>query len=105
MSLNAESNFNETANFIWSVADLIRDSFKRGKYEDVILPFTVLRRVDSVLEPTKAKVLKKANEYKGRLDKPDQMLRKMSGVAFWNISRFTFSTLLDDPPAQGENLR
>ena len=37
-------NFSEKVNFIWSIADLIRDSFKRGKYQDVILPFTVLRR-------------------------------------------------------------
>jgi len=45
------NNFTEKANFIWSVADLIRDTFKRGRYQDVILPFTVLRRIDQVLEP------------------------------------------------------
>lgn len=49
-------NFAEKVNFIWSVADLIRDHFKRGKYQDVILPFTVLRRIDCVLEPTRTKV-------------------------------------------------
>ena len=49
-------NQNQIVSFIWSVADLIRDTFKRGKYQDVILPFTVLRRLDCVLEPTKEKV-------------------------------------------------
>ena len=48
-------NFGEKVSFIWSVADLLRDSFRRGKYPDVILPLTVLRRLDCVLEPTKEK--------------------------------------------------
>lgn len=43
------NNFTEKANFIWSIADLIRDTFKRGRYQDVILPFTVPRRVDIML--------------------------------------------------------
>jgi type I restriction enzyme M protein len=47
------NNFSEKANFIWSVANLLRDAFKRGKYQDVILPFTMLRRIDCVLQPTK----------------------------------------------------
>jgi type I restriction-modification system DNA methylase subunit len=51
------NNFGEKVTFIWSVADLLRDSFKRSKYLDVILPFTVLRRIDCVLEPTKQAVL------------------------------------------------
>jgi type I restriction-modification system DNA methylase subunit len=63
------SSFREYANFIWGVADLIRDSFKRGKYQDVILPLTVLRRIDCVLEPTKEKVLQVNARLKGKLDK------------------------------------
>ena len=46
-----KGSFSEVTNFIWSVADLIRDVYKRGKYADVILPFTVLRRIDCVLAP------------------------------------------------------
>ena len=46
-------NHSEIVSFIWDVANLIRDSFKRGKYQDVILPLTVLRRLDCVLAPTK----------------------------------------------------
>ena len=48
---------NQIVSFLWSIADLIRDSFRRGHYQDVILPLTVLRRLDCVLEPTKTKVL------------------------------------------------
>ena len=50
------NNFSEKVNFLWSIAELIRDVVKRGKYQDVILPFTVLRRIDSVLAPTRQQV-------------------------------------------------
>jgi type I restriction-modification system DNA methylase subunit len=49
-------NHGEIVSFLWGVADLIRDTFKRGKYQDVILPLTVLRRLDCVLAPTKPHV-------------------------------------------------
>lgn len=60
-------NHNEAVSFIWSVADLLRDSFKRGKYQDVILPLTVLRRIDCVLAPTKEAVLEAHNTYGKKL--------------------------------------
>ncbi len=62
------NNFGEKVNFIWSIADLIRDTFKRGKYQDVILPLTVLRQIDCVLEPTKPAVLETYSNLKGRLE-------------------------------------
>ena len=62
------ANHGEIVSFIWGVADLIRDSFKRGHYQDVILPFTVLRRIDAVLAPTKQKVLDTYNKLKDKLD-------------------------------------
>jgi type I restriction enzyme M protein len=95
----------EIANFIWSIADLIRDAFKRGKYQDVILPFTVLRRIDAVLEPTKAEVLDRYNKLKGKLDNLDPQLRTASGYAFYNTSQYTFERLLDDAPHLADNLR
>jgi type I restriction enzyme M protein len=98
------TNFQEKTNFLWSVADLLRDDFKRGKYQDVILPLTVLRRIDSVLEPTKEDVLTSYNNLKGKLDDLDQLLRKKSGYAFYNVSRFTWHRLLDDAPNLSENL-
>jgi hypothetical protein len=59
-------NHGEIVSFIWSVADLTRDSFKRGKYQDIILSLTVLRRLDCVLAPTKQKVLKRQAELRGK---------------------------------------
>ncbi|EFA68244.1 type I restriction-modification system subunit M [Cylindrospermopsis raciborskii] len=98
-------NFGEKVSFIWSVADLIRDTFKRGKYQDVILPFTVLRRLDCVLEPTKVEVLEAYNKYKDDLDNLDPQLCKKSGFAFYNTSRYYFEKLLDDPKHLTANLK
>jgi len=83
-------NHGEIVSFLWSVADLIRDTFKRGKYQDVILPLTVLRRLDCVLSPTKEKVLKTQASYKGKLENLDPLLRQASGFAFYNTSRYDF---------------
>lgn len=98
-------NFGQITSFIWGVADLIRDTFKRGKYQDVILPLTVLRRLDCVLEPTKKEVLARHNQLKGKLDNLDPQLRRASGHAFYNTSRFTFETLLQDSTNIAANLR
>ncbi|MBI2153040.1 MAG: type I restriction-modification system subunit M N-terminal domain-containing protein [Candidatus Rokubacteria bacterium] len=92
-------NHGEIVSFIWGVADLIRDTFKRGKYQDVILPLTVLRRLDCVLAPMKEKVLTTLAKYKGKgLENPDPLLRKSSGFAFYNTSRYDFAKLLADAP-------
>jgi len=100
------STFSDKTNFIWSIADLIRDTFKRGRYQDVILPFTVLRRIDQVLEPTKDAVLETHAKYKDRFDTPpDALLRRASGYAFYNTSPYTFGRLLADPANLADNLR
>ncbi len=98
-------NHSEIVSFIWGVADLIRDTFKRGKYQDVILPLTVLRRLDCVLAPTKAKVLETQARFKGKLEDPGGQLRKTSGFAFYNTSRYDFEKLLGDAPHVATNLR
>ncbi len=90
-----QPQLNWIANYIWGIADdVLRDLYVRGKYRDVILPMTVLRRLDSLLEPTKPAVL----EMKATLDKAgivnqDQALRKAAGQAFYNTSRFTLRDL------------
>lgn len=99
------NSFSDKANFIWGVADLIRDTFKRGKYQDVILPFTVLRRIDCVLAPTKDAVVDAYETYGKRLDNPTDLLCSKSGYAFYNISPFTFERLLNDVPNLAANLR
>lgn len=99
-------NHSEIVSFLWGVADLIRDTFKRGKYQDVILPLTVLRRLDCVLAPTKQRVLKRQAELKGKgLQDLDAQLRKTSGFAFYNTSRYDFDKLLADAPHLAANLR
>ena len=99
-------NHSEIVSFLWGVADLIRDTFKRGKYQDVILPLTVLRRLDCVLADTKEKVLGKQAELRGRkLENLDPQLRKVAGFAFYNTSRYDFDKLLADAPHLAANLR
>lgn len=94
----------QIVSFIWGVADLIRDTFKRGKYPDVILPFTVLRRIDCVMAPTKEQVLERNAQLKGKLADPHRQLCRASGFAFYNTSRYDFARLLADPPSLAENL-
>ncbi|WP_313926646.1 class I SAM-dependent DNA methyltransferase [Anabaena sp. FACHB-1237] len=100
-------NFQETSNFIWQIADeILRDDFKRGKYPDVILPFTVLRRLDCILAPTKDEVLKRYEflQEKG-LQKPDGQLRKAAGgKSFYNVSGYDFKKLLEDKKNLAKNL-
>ena len=98
-------NHSEIVSFLWGVADLIRDTFKRGKYQDVILPLTVLRRLDCVLAGTKKKVLGKQAELRGKkLENLDPQLRKIAGFAFYNTSRYDFEKLLADAPHLAANL-
>ncbi len=99
-------NHREIVSFIWGVADLIRDTFKRGKYQDVILPLTVLRRLDCVLAPTKEKVLARQADLRGKkLENLDPQLRSASRFAFYNTSRYDFDKLLADAPHLAANLR
>jgi type I restriction enzyme M protein len=99
-------NHSEIVSFLWGVADLIRDTFKRGKYQDVILPLTVLRRLDCVLAGTKKKVLAKQAELRDKkLENLDPQLRKVAGFVFYNTSRYDFEKLLADAPHLAANLR
>lgn len=99
-------NHREIVSFIWDVANLIRDTFKRGKYQDVILPLTVLRRLDCVLAPTKEAVLERQAEYRGRgLENLHRLLCDASGLEFYNTSHYDFARLLADAPNAAANLR
>lgn len=90
-----QSQLNWVANFIWGIADdVLRDLYVRGKYRDVILPMTVLRRLDVVLEPTKQAVLDmKASLDKAGIVHQDNALRQAAGQAFYNTSKFTLRDL------------
>jgi type I restriction enzyme M protein len=69
-------SYSEIVIFIWSIADLIRDSFRRGEYQNVILPLTVLRRLDCVLAPTKKHVLETNAKLRGKLENLDPQLQR-----------------------------
>lgn len=99
-------NVKESANFIWSIADLLRGDYRQSDYGKVILPLTVLRRLDCVLEPTKADVLKKLEQFKtSNVANLDPILNKASGFKFHNHSKFDFSKLIADPNNIASNLR
>lgn len=91
----SNGDLNWITNFIWGIADdALRDLYVRGKYRDVILPMMVLRRLDAVLEPTKAAVLSmKDNLDKAGITNQDAALRQAAGQAFYNTSRFKLRDL------------
>jgi type I restriction enzyme M protein len=98
-------NFKEYANFIWSIADLLRGDYKQSDYGKVILPLTVLRRLDCVLEGTKEEVLKKYKQVSTTsIQNIDPILNKVSGYNFNNRSQFTFDKLIADPNNIAANL-
>ena len=98
-------NHSQLVNFIWSICNLLRGPYKRNEYRKVILPLTVLRRFDCLLEPTKAKILAEHPKIKA---KPETVVRslleKITGRAFYNLSKLDLPKLLDDPNQLGPNL-
>jgi type I restriction enzyme M protein len=93
------------AAFIWSIADLLRGDYKQSEYGKVIMPLTVLRRLDCVLEATKPEVLEKRKSLKGKIDNIDPILETVAGEQFYNTSPLDFKRLLDDPSQIAANLR
>lgn len=99
-------NFKERANFIWSIADLLRGDYKQSEYGKVILPLTVLRRLDCVLEPTKQNVLAYLPETKKLSpEAAEVVLKRKAKLSFFNKSRYDFQKLLADPNDIASNLR
>ena len=106
-SARSFNGFSEITSFIWGVADLLRGDYKQADYGKVILPLTVIRRLDCVLDKTKAKVLAKHQELKaakhpeGTIEK---MLLRASGNTFYNTSKLDFEKLKGDPNHIAANL-
>jgi type I restriction enzyme M protein len=96
-------NISEKSSFICKIAELLRGDYKQSAYGDVVLPFTVLCRLDSVLAPTKDKVLElhKTLKYKNKAP----FFRKATGYKFYNTSEFTFAKLKNDSAHIADNLR
>lgn len=97
-------NYKYISNTIWNVADLLRGSWHAYEYQDVILPITVLKRLDAALEPTKQKVLTRFNELDGKVTDLG-ILSRISGYDFYNTSPYTIKKLLDDPAHIERNIR
>jgi type I restriction enzyme M protein len=100
-----EATIKNHAAFIWSVADLLRGDYKQSEYGKVVLPLTVIRRLDCVLEPTKQAVLKKDKQLAGKIENLEPVLQAVSGEQFFNRSPLTFTKLLDDPNTIADSLQ
>ncbi|MDI4667618.1 type I restriction-modification system subunit M [Pseudoalteromonas shioyasakiensis] len=88
------NNFSSTAAFLWSVADLLRGDFKQSQYGRIILPFTLLRRLECVLEATKPAVLAKYESVKAMpLEAQDKLLTHAAGLSFYNTSKMDLNRL------------
>src|SRR6476646_4789591 len=98
-------NHQALSSFIWSVADLLRGDYKQSEYGKVILPFTVLRRLDCVLEATKPSVLDELEKRKKAGVNPEPFLLKKAGQLFYNTSPLDMKKLMGDQDHIGENLR
>jgi type I restriction enzyme M protein len=98
--VNSE-NHSQTAAFLWSIADLLRGDFKQSQYGRIILPFTLLRRLECVLTPTKDAVIRESYAQEGRPDTVREMymLRAAGGLQFFNASPLTLGTLSDTQTA------
>jgi len=93
-------NHSQTAAFLWSIADLLRGDFKQSQYGRIILPFTLLRRMECVLEPTKDAVISASCAQEGRPDLVrERLLLRAAGQQFFNASKLTLGTLSDTQTA------
>jgi type I restriction enzyme M protein len=100
-------NVRQLATLIWNVAELLRGDYKQADYGKVILPLTVLRRLDCVLEPTKTVVMDfyETKVKSMNLKNPEPLLNQKAGVPFHNISQFTFQKMKEDPDHVAANLK
>ncbi len=99
-------NYTRPIDLIWPIAELLRHDYKRSDYGKVVLPLTVLRRLDCVLAPTKVKVLKAVPDAVKKGEKAaDLLLNKAAGQSFHNRSQYDFKRLLDEPNQLEKNLK
>lgn len=99
-------NFSETTNFIWSIADLLRGEYRQSDYGKVVLPLTIIRRLDCVLAKTKQVVLAKIPQVESmQVKNIDPILNNVAGYNFHNHSKYDFNSLIADPENIASNLR
>jgi len=105
VTLTAVQGFSDKVGFIWSVADLLRGDFRAHEYGQVILPFTVLRRLECALAPTKAGVLRRSESLRGKVENVDPILQRTARHRFYNVSPLDLASVLADPGNVAPNLR
>ncbi|MES2463063.1 MAG: class I SAM-dependent DNA methyltransferase [Armatimonadota bacterium] len=104
--MNEPAKFNNVVSFLWAIADLLNGAFQKSEFQKIILPFTVLRRLDYALEGTKAKVLETEHKLKEKgLENRHGQLCRAAGYAFYNTSKFDYESLLHDDANLALNLR
>lgn len=104
--MNDTAKFNSVVSFLWAIADLLNGAFKKSEFQKIILPFTVLRRLDYALEATKDKVLETERKLKEKgLENRHGQLCRAAGYAFYNTSKFNYESLLHDDANLALNLR
>jgi type I restriction enzyme M protein len=96
--------FSDKVAFIWSVADLLRGDFKAHEYGQVILPFTVLRRLECALAPAKQRVMDRGAALRGKISNVDAILQRAAGHRFYNLSPLDLDRILQDPGNAKDNL-
>jgi len=100
------TDINKHASFIWSVADLLRGDYMQSEYSKIILPLTVLRRLDCAIDPVKDDMLANYGEVKDSVANVGTILDRLTAIkGLWNTSKFDMAKLLDDPTQISENLR
>ena len=92
------------ATLIWNIAELLRGPFQPNQYGDVVLPFTILRRLDCILEPTKDQVIAAYKQAQSQKIDPAVVLKSKFKLPFFNTSRWTFAKLVSDPEGVADNL-
>ncbi len=92
------------ATLIWNIAELLRGPYQPNQYGDVVLPFTILRRLDAILEPTKDQVIAEHKKAVSQKIDPAVMLKSKLKLPFFNTSRWTFASLVSDPEGVADNL-
>ncbi|MCR5837147.1 MAG: type I restriction-modification system subunit M [Lachnospiraceae bacterium] len=102
--MKQNAKINQKADLIWAIADKLTGVYKPHEYGDVILPLTVIRRFDCILNDTKDKVIERYEDVKS-MPMKDVLLRKASGFDFYNTSRYTFERLMNDPDHIEDNFR
>lgn len=91
-------------NIIWPFAELLRGGWKQHEYQDVILPLVLIKRIDTMLEPSRLEVRRKYHQFAGKTD-VGPILKATAGVDFYNTSDYDFKTLLDDPSHVAKNFQ